>query len=291
MTRTRLKEEDVTEEERIPTASKHEWMWYVRNQAQRSEEDLTQKWVLHELSKLLIRFSGIILTGKTIWPALKLWVETSCDKLPNQAPSQPTTTILLWRKWIEFENQLRESARNYRSEQISSCQRPWLQNATISKSKWLCVKLLFCICLTNELENTTHASSNGTAKVRKQIFIQNQSKTDEGIEYLRGNSKDECAELFKKYNSCLMVCTWATLWIETAAENKTTESTQRSRHRHHAGRSETGLKRKWCRASQTLIVLGTFSNQKLCFYNEKRRHDSMKKISSLSEMEVNWKWQ
>lgn len=46
-----------------------------------------------------------------------------------------------------------------------------------------------------------------------------------GLEYLRGNSKDECAELFKKYNSCLMVCTRATLLTETAAEKNPTEST------------------------------------------------------------------
>lgn len=70
--------------------------------------------------------------------------------------------------------------------------------------------------------STIHVSSSGTAKVRKSrtpVHAAIRESINNATEYLRGNSKDECADLFKKYNSCLMVGTSAILLKSITTDN------------------------------------------------------------------------
>jgi hypothetical protein len=59
----------------------------VRKLSQRSEEGPNTKVSSHELSKLLIRISGIKTHGKNYSAGGAKFI--SGEKLPNQAPTQP----------------------------------------------------------------------------------------------------------------------------------------------------------------------------------------------------------
>lgn len=102
-----------------------------------------------------------------------------------------------------------------------------------------------------------HAFSNGIVKVWIPMLLHITTHHEghhwiKRIEYLRGNTQDECAQLFSEYKKCLMVCCQRIFALFTLTD--VVESSEGQRHRHYAGWGTKKQQGKWFWTSEKVIA-------------------------------------